>query len=103
MDAEKQAITRDQLDAVRAWLKADIGVTHNQRDEYYDSLICAAIKYIRRRGITLDLCSDDDISLVEMYAAHMHERRRTPTVAMPEFIRQELNNRLLAGKMRPST
>lgn len=103
MAAEKLAMTRDQLDAIRAWLKADIGVTHNKRDEYYDALICAAVKYIQRRGITLNLRSEDDIALVEMYAAHMHERRRTPTAAMPEFLRMELHNRLLAEKMRPST
>lgn len=103
MVAEELAMTRDQLDAIRAWLKADIGVTHDKRDEYYDALIVAATRLVQRRGITLNLCNEDDIALVEMYAAHLHERRRTPTAAMPEFLRMELHNRLLSEKMRPST
>lgn len=94
-----EIITRKQLDMIREWLKADIGVEHNKRDEYYDALIVAAIRFIRRRGITLDLSKEDDIALVEMYAAHIRERRRNPEAIMPEFLRQSLNDRLLAEKM----
>lgn len=100
-----EIITRKQLDMIREWLKADIGVDHNKRDEYYDALIVAAIRFIRRRGITLDLSKEDDIALVEMYAAHIRERRRyvgkrqEREAVVPEFLRQSLNDRLLSEKM----
>ena len=68
-------------ETVLALLKADLGVTHTKRDEYFAALIAAAAKMLRTEGIVLDLSDQGDQLLLEMYAAHLHERRQQPTMA----------------------
>ena len=73
-------------ETVLALLKADLGVTHTKRDEYFAALIAAASKMLRDEGVVLDLSDQGDQLLLEMYAAHLHERRQQPTMAMDKFM-----------------
>ena len=41
-----------------------------------------------------------DQLLLEMYAAHLHERRQQPTMAMPRYLRAKINNRLCHQQMQ---
>ena len=83
-------------ETVLALLKADLGVTHTKRDEYF----AAAAKMLRTEGIILDLSDQADQLLLEMYAAHLHERRQQPTMAMPRYLRAKINNRLCHQQMQ---
>ncbi len=85
---------------VLALLKADLGVTHTKRDKYFAALIAAAAKMLRTEGIVLDLSDQGDQLLLEMYAAHLHERRQQPTMAMPRYLRAKINNRLCHQQMQ---
>lgn len=87
-------------ETVLALLKADLGVTHTKRDEYFAALIAAAAKMLRTEGIVLDLSDQGDQLLLEMYAAHLHERRQQPTMAMPRYLRVKINNRLCHQQMQ---
>ena len=78
-------------ETVLALLKADLGVTHTKRDEYFAAL---------DEGVVLDLSDQGDQLLLEMYAAHLHERRQQPTMAMPRYLRAKINNRLCHQQMQ---
>lgn len=81
-------------ETVLALLKADLGVTHTKRDEYFAALIAAASKMLRDEGgVHLQ-------QQLEMYAAHLHERRQQPTMAMPRYLRAKINNRLCHQQMQ---
>lgn len=87
-------------ETVLALLKADLGVTHTKRDEYFAALIAAAGKMLRTEGVVLDMDDPGDQLLLEMYAAHLHERRQQPTLAMPRYLRAKINNRLCHQQMQ---
>lgn len=61
--------------------------------------IILAKQSITREGITLDsTLSDEDGTLVMMYAAFLYRKRREVLVAMPRQLRFLLNNRLISEK-----
>ena len=54
----------------------------------------------RTEGVVLDMDDPGDRLLLEMYAAHLHERRQQPTLAMPRYLRAKINNRLCEQRMQ---
>ena len=89
---------------IRTVLKTDLQIASTAYDSYLDSLIAAATQRIATEGITLDISTSvDDSMLVEMYAAYLYRRRRSTEGSaaepgMPRYLRWALNNRLMAEK-----
>lgn len=80
--------------------KADIGVSHCQRDDYYTSLLGAAQQAVKDTGITLDPDDVADVYLVVMYAVYLKERREVGDKGMPNYLRSAIHNRLAKEVMK---
>lgn len=87
---------------LRVMLKVDLGLTTTAYDERLTQYITAAKQMITREGVTLDMTSIEDCSLVIMYANYMWRKRDT-TEEMPRMLRRALNNRVFSGKMGASS
>ena len=79
-------------------LKVDLGISTTAYDNRLVQYISSAKTEITREGITLDLTSIDDCTLVIMYAAWLWRKRESGD-GMPRMIRYALNNRLFAEKV----
>ena len=71
--------------------------------EQLEQLREIAASRIKKRGITLDLEDAGDVGLLVSYAAWLFRRRRQEVgPAMPEYLRLDLNDRLMSEKGRVS-
>ena len=43
------------METILELLKLDLGITHNERDTYFNALICTAVKELKARGIDIDV------------------------------------------------
>lgn len=79
-------------------LKVDLGITTTAYDFRLNQYLENAQTEITREGISLDLSTIGDMSLVVMYAAWLW-RKRSDGPGMPRMLRYALNNRLFAEKL----
>ena len=89
----------DMLSLLAAEL--DMHSLPDQRKEQLQSYLVVAENRIRAMGITLDLANPDDVHLQVEYAAWLFRRRRQEaSKQIPEYLRLDLNDRLIAEKGR---
>ena len=75
----------------------------DQRKSQLQTYLDVAEKRILAKGITLDMTSQDDAHLLVEYAAWLFRRRRQEaSKQMPEYLRLDINDRLIAEKGRVS-
>lgn len=79
-------------------LKIDLGITTTAYDSRLTKYLESAQTEITREGVSLNMDTVGDVSLVVMYAAWLWRRRDTGE-GMPRMIRYALNNRVLSQKM----
>lgn len=87
------------ITALLTALKVDIGISTNAYDARLTEYLKSAVQLITKEGITLDMQSYDDSTLVVMYAAWLW-RRRDSMDGMPRMIRYLMNNRLFSEKVK---
>lgn len=74
-----------------------------QRKSQLQSYLDVAADRIRENGITLDASNTEDVHLQVEYAAWLFRRRRQEaSKLMPEYLRLDINDRLIAEKGRVS-
>lgn len=75
----------------------------DQRKSQLQSYLDVAAERIREKGITLDASNSEDIHLQVEYAAWLFRRRRQEaSKMMPEYLRTDIHDRLIAEKGRVS-
>lgn len=79
-------------------LKIDLGITTDAYNERLSDYLRGAHSMIETEGVTLT-DSDQDQSLIIMYAAWMW-RKRDSMEGMPRMLRWTLNNRIMQEKMQ---
>ena len=87
------------ITALLTALKVDLGISTNAYDARLTEYLKSAVQLITKEGITLDMQSYDDSTLVVMYAAWLW-RRRDSLDGMPRMIRYLMNNRLFSEKVK---
>jgi len=75
-------------------LKLDLGITHDLRDAYFNSLLVSSQNEIERTGIILDFESIDDQMLTVDYAAWSY-RKRQEDVPLSRNLQIRINNRVI--------
>ena len=74
-----------------------------QRKSQLQSYQDVAAERIREKGITLDASNSEDVHLQVEYAAWLFRRRRQEaSKLMPEYLRTDIHDRLIAEKGRVS-
>ena len=74
-----------------------------QRKSQLQSYLDVAADRIREKGITLDASNSEDVHLQVEYAAWLFRRRRQEaSKLMPEYLRTDIHDRLIAEKGRVS-
>lgn len=74
-----------------------------QRKSQLQSYLDVAAERIREKGITLDASNSEDVHLQVEYAAWLFRRRRQEaSKLMPEYLRTDIHDRLIAEKGRVS-
>ena len=75
----------------------------DQRKSQLQSYLDVAAERIREKGITLDASNSEDVHLQVEYAAWLFRRRRQEaSKLMPEYLRTDIHDRLMAEKGRVS-
>ena len=75
----------------------------DQRKRQLQSYLDVAADRIREKGITLDASNSEDVHLQVEYAAWLFRRRRQEaSKMMPEYLRLDIHDRLIAEKGRVS-
>ena len=75
----------------------------DQRKSQLQSYLDVAAERIREKGITLDASNTEDVHLQVEYAAWLFRRRRQEASKMiPEYLRTDIHDRLIAEKGRVS-
>ena len=80
------------MDEVLKLFKLDLGITHDRRDAYFNSLLQASLLELKRKGIVLDLSQADDQMLLSDYAAWLY-RKRQENVPMANNLNWRIMNR----------
>ena len=74
-----------------------------QRKSQLQSYLDVAAERIREKGIILDESNAEDVHLLVEYAAWLFRRRRQEaSKLMPEYLRTDIHDRLIAEKGRVS-
>ena len=84
-------------------LKAELDMRNPpaERELQLRNLLEIAASRIQSRGITLDLDDAGDAGLLVSFAAWLYHRRRKANAGpMPEYLRLDLNDRLVKEKAR---
>lgn len=92
-------MSTEQLAAMLANLKIDLGITTDAYDTRLEQYIRAAAAFITEQGATLDYDSVQDTQLIVMYAAWTWRKRDTGE-GMPRMLRYALNCRVFSRKMQ---
>ena len=92
-------MSAEQLAAMLANLKIDLGITTGSYDARLTNYLEAAAVFITEQGATLDYDSVQDQQLIVMYAAWTWRKRDTGE-GMPRMLRYALNNRVFSRKMQ---
>lgn len=84
-------------------LQVDLGLMRptNEQRVYFGHLLDMAAAAIERKGVRLTRGVPEDDALVSMYAAWLYRKRAgaPDATAMPQMIRCEINDRLVAQTM----
>ncbi len=89
----------DMLNLLAAEL--DMHSLPGQRESQLQTYLDVAESRIRKKGITLDLTDTEDAHLLVEYAAWLFRRRRQEaSKMMPEYLRLDINDRLISEKGR---
>lgn len=92
-------MSAEQLAAMLANLKIDLGITTTAYDSRLEQYLQAAATFITEQGTTLDYNDIQDAQLIVMYAAWTW-RKRDSGEGMPRMLRYALNNRVFSRKMQ---
>lgn len=79
-------------------LKINLQIAGTAYDQRLTQIINAAVSFIETEGIDLNLASEGDMQIVEMYSEWLWRRRDTGD-GMPRMLRRIMNNRLFSQKM----
>lgn len=75
----------------------------DQRKSQLQRYLDVAADRIREKGITLDASNSEDVHLQVEYAAWLFRRRRQEaSKLMPEYLRTDIHDRLIAEKAKVS-
>ena len=80
-------------------LKLDLGIKNTSKDVYYNSLLEAAKKELKRKGITLDKDSVEDAMLISDYAAWCY-RKREENIPLPVNLQLRIRNRIVSARAK---
>lgn len=83
-------------------MKIDLGILTcaYPQEVYMRSLLASAEAFIRRRGVTISACSDEDDMLVASVAAWMYRARgNADRAALPRNLDIQIKDRLCQEKM----
>lgn len=75
-------------------LKMDLGISHNERDEYFETLLLSAKTELEAKGIKLNEASVYDNLLISDYAAWLY-RKRTENVPLARNLEFRIKNRII--------
>ena len=78
-------------------LKADLGISHNKRDEYFTSLLTANEEELASKGIKLDEDRTSDVVLLAEYTAFNYRNRDTEN-EMPKNLALRIKNRKMKAR-----
>lgn len=100
-------ITEEQMASLLLMFEHNIEMTleyydeeaRQQKEEQLSYYIQAAIEFIEREGITLELDKIGDLILITMYASFLYEKRNDGVSVMPRALRYNLNNRVFQQKI----
>lgn len=82
------------METVLLLLKQDFGIKSDNRDVYFTSLLKAAEKELKRKGITLNLDSTDDQVLLADYTAWNY-RNRQKDIGLSKNLQVRIRNRII--------
>ncbi|KAB2334262.1 hypothetical protein [Bacillus mesophilum] len=80
-------------------LKLDLGITHNLRDAYFNTILEGAKKELERKGVFCNFLFADDQMLIVDYAAWSY-RKRQENVPISRNLQIRINNRLIQNAGR---
>lgn len=92
-------MSEEQIAALLAMLKVDLGIKATAYDNRLTEYIRAADKFITEEGAKLVYDDPQDSQIIVMYAAWLW-RKRESGEGMPRMLRLQLNNRVMSRKMR---
>ncbi|MBU5214979.1 hypothetical protein NST63_27370 [Heyndrickxia sp. FSL W8-0496] len=75
-------------------LKLDLGITHNLRDPYFNSILDSSYNEIITMGASLNLSNTDDQMLIVDFAAWNY-RNRQENIPLSRSIQFRIHNRLI--------
>lgn len=78
-------------------LKKDLQVITTANDDYLFKLLELSKKAISDEGIVLNEDNQSDMAVIQ-YAAYLFRKRAADNVAMPRYLRYQLNNMLFKQK-----
>ena len=84
------------------FLKVDLGILHcpEPQELYLRGLLASSETFLRRRGVPLETCSEEDDMLVASVAAWMYRARGTADRAqLPRNLDIDIKDRICHGKM----
>ena len=82
------------METILELLKIDLGITHNERDTYFNALICTAIKELKDKSIDINVDVTEDQVLVADYSAWTY-RKRQEDVPLARNIEWRIRNRII--------
>ena len=82
------------METILELLKLDLGITHNERDTYFNALICTAVKELKARGIDIDVNVTEDQILIADYSAWTY-RKRQEDVPLARNLEWRIRNRIV--------
>lgn len=82
-------------------LKIDLGITHDKRDTYFNTLIEASIKELALKGINIDrdTAEADEQMLIVDYAAWIY-RKRQEDIPISANLQWRIRNRKIKNRCR---
>lgn len=82
------------METILELLKIDLGITHNERDTYFNALIYATVKELKARGVDIDVNVIEDQILVSDYSAWTY-RKRQEDVPLAKNLEWRIRNRII--------
>lgn len=75
-------------------LKADLGITHDKRDAYFNALLQSAKIELEGKGMNLNIEDTADMCLISDYAAWSY-RKRGEDVGLPRNLQRRIRNKVI--------
>lgn len=87
---------------VLSFFKNDIGICHNQKDEFYMSYIQSRFCDLQDKGIALNLNSLEDQMLLSDFSVWEY-RNRKENLALSKSLQLRIRNRIVKKRSETST